>query len=132
MNLHDRVVMVQIDNLGIMPFHSVKASGKSLPMVSGTATQSIVQSRKRKRTFQDNQSTPTVRIALDNWLDPKRTLLSLAAFVSSFNSPTDQCILNDFYDVVFGISYQNRDRLLGSSGERATYNRGQREILYKH
>ena len=72
-----------------------------------------------------------MRNALDNWLDPKRTLLSRAAFVSSFNSPTDQCILNDFYDVVFGISYQNRDRLLGSSGESATYNRGQREILYK-
>ena len=50
-NLHDRVVTVQIYNFDIMPFHNVKASGKSLPMVSGTATQSIVQSRKRKRTF---------------------------------------------------------------------------------
>ena len=47
--VNDRIFTVHIDNFDILPPRSLKAAGKSLPMISGTATQSILRSRKRRR-----------------------------------------------------------------------------------
>ena len=112
--LENRLTTVQMDNFHIHPLHSVKASGKTLPIVSGTVTQGVVQSIKRIGVWQDTPpSTSRDPVALDAWLDPKTVLKSRTEFASSFYSDDYKSILDEFFDVVFGVAYESRAVLLG-------------------
>ena len=132
----DRIVTVQIDNFDILPLHSLKAAGKALPMISGTATQRILRSRKRRRIEKASceEHIPCAQSTAPqcNWLRVNDTFISREVFVASFNTEKDRCILNDFFDIVFGIVYQNRARLMDISEEKQKFTRGRTELLYKH
>ena len=131
--LEDRVVTVQMDNFDIHRLNSVKASGKTLPMVSGTVTKGVVQSRKRSRVSQDTPaSTSRDPVALDAWLDPKTVLKPRAGFASSFYLDDDKSILDEFFDVVFGVPYENRAVLVGESASVDTHRCGRNAKAYKH
>lgn len=110
--LHDRVITVQIDNFEMLPHHSVKASGKGLSLISGTAAQSIVHNRKPFHQQTQAQSVEQTIKSINTWLDPKQVFSTRSAFISSFSSAEDQTVLNDFSDVVFGTVFQNRKALL--------------------
>ncbi|PXF47001.1 hypothetical protein BWQ96_03191 [Gracilariopsis chorda] len=136
-NTTDRLVSIQLDNFDILPFHSMKASGKALPMVSGTATQGIVQSRKRPKLHSAvgiNRSTeePGALVEADtSWRSPSTVLVDRATFSSSFNSVADKNILEDFYDMVFGVVLSRRDDLLGSSAS-SQFQRRTATLPYKN
>ena len=49
------------------------------------------------------------------WPDPVRVLGSPSDFASSFDSTEDQNILDDFFDLVYGIALYRRDDFLGLS-----------------
>ena len=94
-DLNDRVVTVQLDNFDILPFNSVKAAGKRLPMVSGTATQSIVQTKRRKVDpslhLVPSQIASNVELP-SGWLDSSLvpSLRDRKSFVSSLHSESDE------------------------------------------
>ena len=133
--LDDKIVTVQIDNFDILPFHSVKASGKVLPMVSGTATQRILRSRKRRRVQAAAEQDGTTFLALRQasiWIVPEQAFSNREQFAASFNSNRDRCILNEFYDIAFGIVFQKREELLDISANARTMRRGESNMPYKH
>ena len=52
--------------------------------------------------------------------------------MASFNTEKDCCILHDLFDILFGIVYQNRARLMDMSEDKQKFTRGRSELLYKH
>ena len=133
----DRIITVQMDNFDILPVHSVKAASKSPPTVSGTATQSIMLSNRRKLVH--NASNATMGMAgfneeMFHWrtwsLVP--SLSSRNAFISSLNSKEYQSVLTDFYDIEFVAISEKRSELLGTGREPMQYRRGNTEMAYKH
>ena len=73
--LDDKIVTVQIDNLDILPFHSVKAPGKVLPTISGTAAESVlrIQKRRRVQAAPEQDGTTILELRQDSkWLVLKK------------------------------------------------------------
>lgn len=88
----------------MLPLHSVKAAGKTTPIISGTVTQAVIQSRKKRRlnergpryrseneavrpplhTKATNQSTEP-----SEWCDPRLVLRSREEFLANLNSKDD-------------------------------------------
>ena len=135
--LDDRVITLQIDNFDMLPFNNVKAAGKAFPVISGTATQSIVQTRRRRflSSFSFQALGGPTDSDMDNkWKDCREVqcMASREAFISSLNSDGDQRILEDFYDVAFCVVYENREELLGTSGSTIRYKRGNLEQAFEH
>ncbi|PXF42222.1 hypothetical protein BWQ96_08050 [Gracilariopsis chorda] len=134
--LEDRIVTVQLDNVDMLPVHNVKAFGESLPILIGTATQGIIQCRKRKRV-NDSTETSTMTenrkdVNPNKWLRPKDIFKDRVSSAASFNSKEDRDILVEFCDLVFGIVLENRSRLLAVSHSKSMYRRGRKELEYKH
>lgn len=115
----DRIITLQMDNFDILPVHSVKAANKALPMLIETATQSIMQSKRRKLVH--NMSNGTMGMAAFNgegydWRNcsdvPSLSIRS--AFIYSINSKEDQTFLTDFYVIAFVAALENLLELLGT------------------
>ena len=102
-------------------------------MVSGTATQSILQSKREKLV--QNASNATMGMAGFNrewfywrkWSDMP-SLCSRNAFISSLNSKEDQSFLTDFYEIAFGAAFEKRSELLVTGREPMQYRRGNTEM----
>lgn len=107
----DQIVTLQIDNFDIVPLQCNKAHGKKMPMISGTATQSIVQSRKPCTDVQRRNYTQTGSPVAYKWLDINDvpSLQNRSAFIELIHNEDDRRILNDFINIAFGVVYQHRD-----------------------
>lgn len=102
----NRVIAIQVGNFYILPFNSVKASGKSFTMVSGTATQSIIRAKTRRR-FADGMT--------DEWLhkDSVECRRDRKQFIAFLHSEENKSILQDFIHVSFGTLHLRRNSILG-------------------
>lgn len=136
-NMEARIITVQIDNFDILPYHSVKAAGKALPMISRTPTQSIIHSKRTGESpsvHEHHKNNEMPRLDGTGWLpvDAVPCLSNRSAFVSSLHSENDKNILNDFMDLCFGTVLQDRSDLLGVSETTRTYKRSTQSNSFKH
>ena len=101
----------QFDNWDILPLHAVKAEGKVMPKVNGSLLQSVARKRKRD---EGNGATTAVKRQRTEW-NPLTTHGDRLSFASSLCSPAKTKILEDSFDVVYGVVIVHREKLFDTT-----------------
>ena len=122
------IPLLQFDNWDIKPLHAVKVDNKAMPKVNGSFMQGVSKKRKQSGTEPDCRKAKRPRTeGVGSWRCPS-VLGNRGKFAGSFNSKERRAVLNQFNDIVFGVTSLFRTELLGGKERNdVEYNTGIRK-----
>lgn len=108
----------QFDNWDLLPLHVVKAERKVMPKVNGSLVHGV--SRKRKGSSSFNLLNAPGKRGEMEWRSPS-IHEDRETFANAFTQPNDVKTLEYFCDVVFGLNFTHRDKLLGNNSDMQSF-----------